>query len=47
MWTDVLKESEQGRKFRIDQAALMNVPMEHNNEVEIKQTLVSLLPKDE
>jgi len=37
----------QGRKFRMDQAALMNIPELYDNEVERKQTSILLLPKDE
>jgi hypothetical protein len=47
MWTDVLNKPEQGTPFRKDRAALMNVPVEYDDEVERKRTHPKLLPKSE
>ena len=46
MWTDVLNKPEQGAKFRLDRAELMNVPVDYHNDVERRQTHPKLLSCD-
>jgi len=47
MWTDVLNKPEQGAKFRLDRAELMNVPVDYDDEVERRRTHPKLLSRDD
>ena len=38
MWTNVLNKPEQGAKFRLDRAELMNVPVDYGDDVERRRT---------
>ena len=46
MWTNVLNKPEQGAKFRLDRAELMNVPVDYNDNVERRRTNPKLLSSD-
>ena len=47
MWTDVLNKPEQGTPFRKDRAALMNVPVDYNDDAERRRTHPKLLSRDD
>ena len=47
MWTDVLNKPEQGAKFRLDRAELMNVPVDYDDDVERRRTHPKLLSRDD
>ena len=44
MWTDILNKAEQGMKFCKDIAALMNVTVYYDDEVERKKHFPLLMP---
>ena len=46
MWTDILNKAEQGMKFCKDIAALMNVSVYYDDEVERKKTHPLILPRE-
>ena len=46
IWTDILKNPDQGMNFCKDRAALMNVPVNYNDEFERKKTHLLLLSRD-
>ena len=47
MWTDVLNKPEQGAKFRLDRAELMNVPVDYDDNVEMRRTHPKLMSDDD
>ena len=47
MWTNVLNKPEQGAKFRLDRAELMNVPVDYDDDVERRWTHPKLLSRDD
>ena len=47
MWTNVLNKPEQGAKFRLNRAELMNVTVNYDDEVECRRTHPKLLSRDD
>ena len=47
MWTDVLNKPEQGAKFRLDRAELMNVPVDYDDNIERRRTHPKLLSSED
>ncbi len=46
MWADVLTKPKQGSPFCLDRSILMNIPINYDNDIELKLTHLLLFSKD-